>query len=111
MMRSSPSLPVQRLPELSDAVSGAGFSLVAEVHQGGHVPVDLKDDAAAPAAVAAVGSACRHILLPVEGHRAVSAVAGADGDLRGINKLRHRKILLFSFSGRTKVRPYTVSLR
>ena len=74
------------------------------------MPVHLKDDAAAPAAVTAVRSAGRHILLPVEGHRAVSAVAGADGDLRGINKLRHRKILLFS-QWADKVRPYTVSLR
>ena len=62
------------------------FALVAEVHQGGHVVVHLQDDGAAVAAVAAVGAAGGHVFLPVEGHRAVAAVAGPDGDPRFINK-------------------------
>ena len=62
------------------AVGGHVFALVAEVHQGGHVVIHLQDDAAAPAAVAAVRAAGGHVFLPVEGHDAVTAVAGLHGD-------------------------------
>ncbi len=48
--------------------------------------VDLQNHAAAPAAVAAVGAARGHVLLPVEGHRAVAAAARLDGDAGGIYK-------------------------
>ena len=48
--------------------------------------IDLQDHVAPPAAVAAVGAAGGHILLPVEGHRAVAAVARLDGDAGGIYK-------------------------
>ena len=52
------------------------LALVAEVHQGGKVVVGHKDDVAAAAAVAAVGTARRHEFFPVEGHGAVAALAG-----------------------------------
>ena len=56
------------------------FALVAEVHQRGHIVIHLHDDAAAVAAVAAVGATGGHVFLPVEGHGSVTAVAGPDGD-------------------------------
>ena len=63
------------------------LALVAEVHQGGKVVVGHKDDVAAAAAVAAVGTARRHEFLPVEGHGAVAALAGVQPDGCGINKI------------------------
>ena len=69
------------------AVFGHVLALVAEVHQGGHAGVGLDDDVAAPAAVAAVGTAVGDILFPVEGHCAVAAGTGTDQDAGGINKL------------------------
>ena len=68
------------------AVAGHIFALVAEVHQRGHVVVHLQDDGAAVAAVAAVGAAGGDVLLPMERHRAVAAIAGPNGDPRLINK-------------------------
>jgi len=44
------------------------------------IVIHLHDDAAAVAAVAAVGATGGHIFLPVEGHGSVAAVAGPDGD-------------------------------
>ena len=74
------------------SVAGNVFSLVAEVHQGGHVPIRPDDNIAAPAAVAAVGSARGHVFFPVEGNRSVAAVPGRDPDRRFVNK---QGILLF----------------
>ena len=68
------------------AVAGHIFALVAEVHQGGHVVVHLQDDGAAVSAVAPVGAACGDIFFPVERHRPVAAVAGADGDACLVNE-------------------------
>ena len=51
------------------------FALVAEVRKGRKVTVSLENNISAPAAVAAVGSACRNIFLPVKGNSAVAAVA------------------------------------
>ena len=68
------------------AVAGHILALVAEVHQRGHIVVHLQDDGAAAAAVAAVRTARRNIFFPVEGHRAVAAVAGPHGDPRLIDK-------------------------
>ena len=62
------------------AVGGYVFALVAEVHQGGHAVVHLQNDGTALAAVAAVRAAGRHVFFTVEGHHAVAAVAGFDGD-------------------------------
>ena len=72
------------------------FALVAEVHQGGHIVIHLHDDAAAVAAVAAVRAAGGHIFLPVKGDHAVAAVAGTDGDARGIYKRRCHRMRLLS---------------
>ena len=82
-------LPVLARAALALAVHAVGghiLALIAEVHQGGHMLVDLQNHAAAPAAVAAVGAARGHVLLPVEGHRAVAAAARLDGDAGGIYK-------------------------
>ena len=68
------------------AASGHIFALIAEVHKGGHIVVHLHDDAAAVAAVAAVGAAGRDIFFSVKGHRAVAAVAGSDAYARLINE-------------------------
>ena len=80
----------------------AGFghilALVAEIHQGGEVVVGHKHHVAAPAAVAAVGAAGRHELLPVKTHRAVAALAGLDGDLGHIYKHGH-VVLLYPADG------------
>ena len=43
---------------------GGVLALVAEVRQGGEVVIHLEEDAAAPAAVAPVGAAGRHIFFP-----------------------------------------------
>ena len=62
------------------------FALVAEVHQRRHIVVDHKDDVAAVAAVAAIGTARGDILFAVERHRAVAALAGAAEDACLIDK-------------------------
>ena len=61
-------------------VGGGVFSFIAEVHQGGEIVIHPQHDGAAVAAVAAVRPARGHVFLPVEGHRAVAAVAGLDED-------------------------------
>ena len=78
------------------AVARHVFPLIAEVHQGGHVIVHGDHHVAPAAAVAAVRAAGGHIFFPVEGDHAVSAAAGADGDLRGVYKgCCHNRHLLF----------------
>ena len=62
------------------------FALIAEVHQRGHIVVHPDDDAAAVAAVAAVGAACGDVFFPVKGDGSVAAVSGPDGDAGLINK-------------------------
>ena len=56
--------------------------------------VHLKQDVSSPASVAAVGPAGGDILLPVEGHGPVAAVAGLNGDFGGIHKCWHCRHLL-----------------
>ena len=68
------------------AVLGGIFPLIAKVQQRGHVGVGDKDDIAAPAAVAAVRPAGRHIFFPVEADVAIAAAARPDPDLRNIYK-------------------------
>jgi hypothetical protein len=70
------------------AVGGYIFSLVAKIHERGHVVVHFKDDVAAAPAVAAVRAAGSHVFLAVKGHCAVAAVACAHGDGHFINKWR-----------------------
>ena len=78
------ALTAAALPVLS--VRRGVFALVAEVHQGRQVIVHPQHDAAAVAAVAAVGATRRHIFFAVEGDRAVAAAARLDTDLYLINK-------------------------
>ena len=60
------------------AVLGLEFISETEIHQGIHAAVRHKNHISAPAAVAAVRAAGRHIFFPAEGHGAVAAVAGLD---------------------------------
>ena len=62
------------------------LALILEIHQRVDVLAALQHDVAAPAAVAAVRSARRHKLFPVEGHRAVAAGACLYPDGRFIDK-------------------------
>ena len=78
------------------AVFGHILALIAKIHQGGHVVVHRDHHVAAPAAVAAVRAAGGHIFLPVKGDHAVAAVAGTDGDARGIYKRRCHRMRLLS---------------
>ena len=78
------------------AVFGHILALIAKVHQGGHVVVHRDHHVAAPSAVAAVRAAGGHIFLPVKGDHAVAAVAGTDGDARGIYKRRCHRMRLLS---------------
>ena len=68
------------------AVARRILALVAEVHQGGQVVVDLQDHVAAAAPVAAVRTAGRHVFLPVEGYHTVAAVSGPYRNAGGIHK-------------------------
>ena len=67
---------------------GAEVVLVAEVEERGQARVDPQDDAAAAAAVAAVGTAPGDVRLAPEGRCAVAAVAGADPDLDAVEEHR-----------------------
>ena len=68
------------------AVFRRELTLVAEVHERGHVLVHGEDDTAAAAAVAAVRPARRDVFLAVEGDGPGPAVAGADLDRHLVNK-------------------------
>ena len=65
---------------------GGVLALVAEIRQGGEVVVHLEHNAAAPAAVAPIGTAGGHVLFPVEGDGAVAPIPGFDFDFRGIDE-------------------------
>ena len=71
------------------------LALITEVQQGGHIVVDMENNAASMAAVTAVRAAGGHIFLPVEGHRAVSAAPGLHGDGYLIDKTSGHKNTLF----------------
>ena len=77
------------------------FTAVFEVQKRVLTLVNDKNDIAAFSAVAAVRSAVRNILFPVERHAAVSAVAGLDIDFYFIKKhfltpLRNAMLLFFA---------------
>ena len=69
------------------AVAGLDDPVEAEVEQRGLVGIDLEDDRTAPAAVAAVRSAERHVLLMTKGSDPVAAVACLQMYLNFIDKL------------------------
>ena len=62
------------------------FALVTEIHQGRHIVVNLQNNGPAPAAVASVRTARRHVLFPMEGYRAVASVSGPYGNAGFIYK-------------------------
>ena len=68
------------------AVVGLEMVPVAVVAKHRLARVDDQVDAPATAAVAAVGTAARHVGLASEGRRAVATVAGADGDRHLVKK-------------------------
>ena len=80
--------------------AGAGLAvlrsvlfLITEVHQGGQIVIRDKINAAAAAAVAAVGSAGGNVLLPAEGNGTVAAVSRFEMDVRNIHEHGHGKSL------------------
>jgi hypothetical protein len=62
------------------------LALITEVHQSGHMVIDLQDNGTALAAIAAVGTAVGDVLFAVERHNTVAAVTGLDGDAGLIDK-------------------------
>ncbi|MPM82894.1 hypothetical protein SDC9_129956 [bioreactor metagenome] len=62
------------------------FPFIAKIQQGGKVVVDYKNDISSFAAVAAVGPACRNILLTVERNRSVPSGSRLYKYFRIINK-------------------------
>src|SRR6056297_2295002 len=85
------------LPPLAGlAVAGLEHSGMAKVDQRVETGVCFHPDAAAVAAVAAVGTALRNVLLAPEAHAAVPAAAGADFDSGFVDE--------FHGAGRLKVK-------
>ena len=70
----------------------AVLTLIAKIQQRRHIVIDSQNDAAAMAAIAAIGAAGCHIFLPVECHRTVAASAADHGNSNFIYKHFHNKI-------------------
>ena len=78
--------------EMALTVNAVGchiFTLIAEVHKGGHIIVGNEDNVAASAAVTAVGTARSDILLAMESDGAVAALTGNEGNCCFIYKHLH----------------------
>ena len=76
MIRSSPLIAGHLFPHAPFAALGGPVVPAGEVEQGVFVGVGDHDDAAAVAAIAAVGSALGDVLFAAEGDAPVPAVAG-----------------------------------
>ena len=90
--RSTRVLPAGAVPVAAlagPAVAGLLVRAVVEVQQRVHAGVDLEDDVAPVAAVAAVGPAERLELLAVDRGHAVPAVAGGDVDDHAVDESGH----------------------
>ena len=72
------------------ATLGTELALVAEVDEGVEVFVGLDPDAAAVAAVAAIGAAERDEFFATEADAAVAAATGKDGDNGFVNEFHGR---------------------
>ena len=70
-------------PAVFSVLSGI-FSLVPEIRQGRQIGIRLKNDISAPAAVAAIRAAGRHVFFPAEGNRTVPAVACFNSNFRNV---------------------------
>jgi hypothetical protein len=68
-------------------------ALVTEIDQGIEAFVGDEEDAAAVAAVAAVGPAKRNEFFAPETHAAAAAVAGVDGDLGFVDEFHLNKVM------------------
>ena len=86
--RSSPDLPWRLAPRPLAPGLGPEVVLVAEVEERRQAGIDPQHDAAAPAAVAAVGAAPRDVRLAPKRGGTVPAVAGADPDLDAVEEHR-----------------------
>ena len=73
---SSPACPEQLRAFAVPPAVGAKFAIVAVAQQRVVVRIRFQEDAAAMAAVAAGGSAARHVFLAAERDAAVAAVPG-----------------------------------
>ena len=69
------------------AVFALELPMITEIQQGVHVPVHLKDDIGATAAIATGGAALRHKFLPAECRFPMTAIPRLDDDLRPIDEL------------------------
>ena len=87
--RSAPPLPCSFLPVPCVPDAGLAVRMIAEREQRRDVAVRAQPDVAAPAAVAAVGTALRHVRLAPERDAARAAVATLHVALRGIDEAGH----------------------
>ena len=81
-----PVLAVAALALAVGAVARHVFAFIPKVHQRGHIIIHSENHVAAATAVAPVRAAGRHVLLSVEGHRPIPALAGVDADAGLIDK-------------------------
>ena len=101
MMTSSPLAPCLRAPWPGLAGAGLEVDLVGEGLQVAQLRIADDDHVAAPAPVAPVGTAARHVHLPTKRNAAVPAVPG-----------RHMDLCVIEEHGRPpkrRARPRTVS--
>ena len=80
MIRSLPLFAIAAATAAIFPALGGIFALIAEIRQGGEVVVHLKDNIAAPSAVAAVRPAGGHIFFPMERNGSIAAFARFDAD-------------------------------
>ena len=92
MLLAAGAVPVAALARA--AVAGLLVRVVVEVQQRVHAGVDLEDDVAAVAAVAAVGPAERLVLLAVDRGHPVAAVAGGHVHDHSVDESGHLRRLL-----------------
>ena len=87
-MRSSPALPCRRARVPRPPGRRPEMVPVVEVAQRRLAGIDPEMDRTAAAAIAAVGTAARHVGLLPEGRGPVAAIAGADPDLHAVEEHR-----------------------
>ena len=96
---------VLRLPRPVRPRPGLAVRVVAKREERRDVAVRLQPHVAAPAAVAAVGPAARHVRLSPEGDAARAAVATLDVALRYVDEARHRELPRYFLAVWMRLRP------
>src|SRR5439155_14708448 len=94
-----------RLPRPVRPRPGLAVRVVAKREERRDVAVRLQPHVAAPAAVAAVGPAARHVRLSPEGDAARAAVATLHVALRYVDEARHRELLDYFLAVWMRLRP------